>query len=67
MALTKGEKEDYIRLKICPSGKIATIHSGVDTDRYLKARVKIRNKKLSLGLRPEAKTVNYKLACRSSF
>jgi len=35
IALTQGERDDYLRLKIAPSNRLVTIHSGVDRRRFL--------------------------------
>ena len=53
VALTEGERSDYIRFAVVKPNKIVTIHSGVDIDRFLNAKVNIEEKKRSLGLNPE--------------
>ncbi len=50
VALTEGEKKDYIELSIIQPERIDIIHSGVDIDRYLATQVNIENKKRSIGL-----------------
>jgi glycosyltransferase involved in cell wall biosynthesis len=50
IALTEGEREDYIVLSVAPHEKITTIHSGVDIDGYLSDQVDVMEKKHSLGL-----------------
>lgn len=50
VALTEGERKDYIGLSVSKSDKITTIHSGVEIDRYLTSHVNIEEKKRSLGL-----------------
>ena len=57
IALTQGEKNDYIALSACDPKKIVTIHSGVPVDNYLHATVDVRRKKKSLGLKPEGLVV----------
>lgn len=52
IALTEAERNDYIDCNLCRPEKIAIIHSGVNGDQYMKAKVDIRNKKGSLGLNP---------------
>jgi len=50
IALTEGEKNDYIELSIIQPESIDIIHSGVDIERYKNAQVNIEEKKISLGL-----------------
>ncbi len=57
VALTEGEKNDYIAFSICDPDKIVTIHSGVEIDRYMTAEVDIEDKKKSLGLNPKGLVV----------
>ena len=52
IALTDGEKNDYLKFEICEKDKIVTIHSGVDIERFLKAKVKKEEKKKTLGVNP---------------
>lgn len=53
IALTEGEKKEYIKLSISCLTSIETIHSGVDINRYMKTRIKTEEKKISLGLNPK--------------
>ncbi|MCP4681810.1 MAG: glycosyltransferase family 4 protein [Desulfobacterales bacterium] len=53
VALTETERKDYIKLKICAPDSILTIHSGVEIDKYMAARVNIDEMKRSLGLDPQ--------------
>lgn len=53
IALTEGEKKEYIKLSISRLTSIETIHSGVDINRYMKTRIKTEEKKISLGLNPK--------------
>ncbi len=53
IALTEGEKKDYIELLNLRPASIEIIHSGVDINRYMKTRIKIKEKKISLGLNPK--------------
>jgi glycosyltransferase involved in cell wall biosynthesis len=57
VALTEGEKNDYIAFSICDPDKIVTIHSGVEIDRCMTAEVDIEDKKKSLGLDPKGLVV----------
>jgi len=50
VALTQTEKNDYVALSISSPEKVATIHSGVDVDRYMNIKVNIAEKKRGLGL-----------------
>lgn len=52
VALSEGERNDYVELSISKPHKMHTIHSGVDIDQYTKAQVNIEEKKRSLGLKP---------------
>lgn len=57
IALTHGERDDYLALSVGDPKKIFTIHSGVDIDHYLHAKVNIQGKRKSLGLKPEGLVV----------
>ncbi|MFH1623647.1 MAG: glycosyltransferase family 4 protein [Pseudomonadota bacterium] len=57
VALTEGERKDYIAFSVCDPDKIATIHSGVEIDRYMTAKVNAEDKKKSLGLGPKGLVV----------
>jgi glycosyltransferase involved in cell wall biosynthesis len=57
IALTEGEKNDLIDYAVCKSDKLATIHSGVAIDRFLKPRVNRKKKKIALGLDPNRQVV----------
>ena len=57
VALTEGERNDYIALSVCHPGKLVTIHSGVEIDRYMAVQVNIQEKKRSLGLNPKGLVV----------
>lgn len=53
IALTQGEKNDYIALSVCHPKKIVTIHSGVDLNHYTQVKVNVQEKRRYLGLNPE--------------
>ena len=57
VALSEGERNDYIRFSVSSPDKIVTIHSGVEIDRYMKAEVNVEEKRRSLGLNPNALVV----------
>ncbi len=57
VALTEGERRDYVTCTVAKPEKITTIHSGVNTDRFMKVKVDSEGKKRSLGLNPEAPVV----------
>ena len=57
IALTEGERNDYIAFSVCDADMISTIHSGVEIDRYTTAKVNIEDKKKSLGLSPKGLVV----------
>lgn len=50
VALTQTEKNDYVALSVFSPEKVATIHSGVDVDRFMNIQVNIAEKKRMLGL-----------------
>jgi len=50
VALTEAEKNDHIALSVFRPEKIATIHSGVDVDRFMNVQVDIAEKRKELGL-----------------
>jgi glycosyltransferase involved in cell wall biosynthesis len=57
VALTHGEKDDYIELSVCPPEKLFTIHSGVDIRQFLRTNENLAEKKRSLGLGPKESVV----------
>ena len=57
IALTEGERNDFINYAVCKPDKLATIHSGVEIDRFLNARVNRNQKKITLGLNPNRRVV----------
>jgi glycosyltransferase involved in cell wall biosynthesis len=57
VALTEGEKNDYVELSIIQPERIDIIHSGVDIDLYMETQVNIENKKRSIGLNPKSLVV----------
>lgn len=57
VALTEGEKNDYVEFSIIKPERIDIIHSGVDIDRYLETQVNIEKKKRSIGLNPKSLVV----------
>ena len=57
VALTEGERRDYIACSVANPEKMVTIHSGVNMDRFMKVKVNTERKKRSLGLNPEAPVV----------
>ena len=57
VALTEGERNDFIRYAVCKPEKLVTIHSGVEIDRFRNARVDRKKKKIALGLNPNRQVV----------
>jgi glycosyltransferase involved in cell wall biosynthesis len=57
IALTEVEKNDYIAFSVCSPRKLATIHSGVQIDQYMRTPSNVKEKKRSLGLDPEVLVV----------
>lgn len=50
VALTNGEKGDYIKMSVCPPEKLLTIHSGVDIQHFIHSNGNTAEKRRSLGL-----------------
>ena len=50
VALTNGEKNDYVKLSVCPPEKLFKIHSGVDLKQFMQPNGNRVEKKRSLGL-----------------
>jgi glycosyltransferase involved in cell wall biosynthesis len=50
VALTDGEKNDYINLSVCPPEKLLKIHSGVEVEKFMQANGNRVEKRRSLGL-----------------
>ena len=59
VALTEGEKKDYIRLCLTQKEKISVIHSGVETCRFSDISVDPVCKKKSLGLSPDKPVIGF--------
>jgi glycosyltransferase involved in cell wall biosynthesis len=57
VALSEGERNDYIAFSVSNPDKMVTIHSGVDIDLYMKARISIEEKKRAMGLSPKGLVV----------
>jgi glycosyltransferase involved in cell wall biosynthesis len=57
IALTDGEKADYIKWSVFDENRIVTIHSGVEIHRYEKAVANTGMKKETLGIDPKALVV----------
>ena len=53
IALTEGERHDYLKFGLCSEPKTVTIHSGVDVDRFVNAETDVTEKRIKLGLNPE--------------
>ena len=59
VALTRGEKNDYIEMSVCPPEKLLTIHSGVDVQQFLNPNGKQAEKRRSLGLGPKEAVIGF--------
>jgi len=57
VALTAGEKQDYIKLLVSKPDKTVVIHSGVDIDQYMNVQIDTEEKKRALGLSSKALVV----------
>ena len=59
VALTDGEKNDYVRLSVCPPEKLYKIHSGVELKPFMQANGNRVEKKRSLGLDPNGTVIGF--------
>jgi glycosyltransferase involved in cell wall biosynthesis len=59
VALTHGEKNDYIKLSVCAPEKLLTIHSGVDVQQFLNANGNGLEKRRSLGLAQDEAVIGF--------
>jgi len=59
VALTDGERQDYIRLSVCPPQKLRRIHSGVKLRRYRPPDLGAVDEKRMLGILPTAPVVGF--------
>jgi glycosyltransferase involved in cell wall biosynthesis len=59
VALTHGEKDDYIAMSVCSPEKLLTIHSGVDIQQFLHTNGNLAEKKRSLGLGPKEPVIGF--------
>ena len=50
VALTNGEKNDYVKLSVCPPEKLFKIHSGVDLKQFMQPNGNRVEKRRALGL-----------------
>jgi len=57
VALTEGEKKDYLDIGLVAEKKLATIHSGVDITRFNPIPVDRAAKRISIGMRPDESVV----------
>ncbi len=57
IALTEGERKDYLDLSVSGPQKIDIIHSGVDIDRFLPGRTDIADLKKQLGIKADSLVV----------
>ena len=59
IALTEGEKNDYLHLGIGRPHQLLTIHSGVDIGAYISTHIDIIDKKKTLGLLPNGLLIGF--------
>jgi glycosyltransferase involved in cell wall biosynthesis len=59
VALTDGEKNDYINLSVCPPEKIIKIHSGVDIKHFIHRNGNRVEKRRSLGLNQNGAVIGF--------
>ena len=59
VALTEGEKNDYVNLAVCPPSKLLKIHSGVDLKHFTQTNEDVAEKKKALGIRPTGPVIGF--------
>jgi glycosyltransferase involved in cell wall biosynthesis len=59
VALTHGEKNDYIEMSVCAPEKLLTIHSGVDVQQFLNANGNGTAKRRSFGLAKQEAVIGF--------
>ena len=59
IALTNGEKNDYMEMSVCSTEKLVTIHSGVDLQQFLNANGNGLEKRRSLGLEQHEAVIGF--------
>ena len=59
VALTSGEKNDYIEMSVCTPEKLRTIHSGVDVQQFLNDNGNRVEKRSSLGLEQQEAVIGF--------
>jgi glycosyltransferase involved in cell wall biosynthesis len=59
IALTEGEKEDYLKLSVGRPDKLITVHSGVDIQQFSNIEINVNEKKQTLGLLPNEFLVGF--------
>jgi glycosyltransferase involved in cell wall biosynthesis len=59
VALTRGEKNDYIEMSVCTPEKLLTIHSGVDINQFFNANGNGIEKRRSLGLAQQDAVIGF--------
>lgn len=57
IALTEGERKDYIRLSVCADAKLTTIHSGVDVETFMNPAIDLNQKRKSLNIETDDRVV----------
>ncbi len=59
VALTDGEKNDYINLSVCSPDKLLKIHSGVDLNQFMQPNGNLAEKRRSLGLEQKEAVIGF--------
>jgi glycosyltransferase involved in cell wall biosynthesis len=59
VALTDGEKNDYINLSVCSPDKLLKIHSGVDLKQFMQPNGNLAEKRRSLGLEQKEAVIGF--------
>jgi glycosyltransferase involved in cell wall biosynthesis len=59
IALTSGERDDYIKFSVCSPEKLSTIHSGVNLHQFLTSNGNRQKKRRSLGIGPKESVIGF--------
>jgi glycosyltransferase involved in cell wall biosynthesis len=57
IALTYGERKDYIKLSVSRDAKLTTIHSGVDVETFMNPVIDLKAKRKVLNIEPDARVI----------
>lgn len=57
IALTDGERKDYIKLSVSRDAKLTTIHSGVNIETFMNPVIDLKEKRKALNIEPDARVI----------